>query len=659
MARPKLRKLIWGGVVAISTLALLGVGGKTAYRAHLTQVTGQPDTPFVACTECHGPGKSDRPKTALPTHRYVSPGGLAVSHDGKTLYITAEDDNRVLAVDLSTRKIDRETSLPDRPHGLTLSPDGQHLAVASRDGDVVRLLDPQTLAVQDTRATGEEPCDVAFSPDGHTLFTANSRTDDVSVLALDAAAPAPDAAPALRLAASREPYALSASHGLVAVANRLSRIGPPRALTLSELTVIDVASRQVIARRDMPSVNLTEGVALSSDGSFALVSTEHVRNLLPITQVARGGVMNSAVVYVETTPDGLVVELPLDEDGHYYADPAAVVMSPDDRFAYVSAGGANAVSVIDVQALRAFVRTLDAAGREAIADDLSAAPHFVRARIATRDNPRALALSPDGTRLYVAERLADSIAVVDTAKNEVLEHIEVGLGQQPDTALTAERRGERAFNNATVTFQSEFSCRSCHPDGQNDGLAYDFVLDGVGQNILDNRSLRGLQGTDPFKWNGKNPSIDVQCGPRFALVLTRSDPFPPGQLGDLVTYIYSIPLPPQRPHPEMAAARERGKVLFHREKTNTGADIPVANRCPTCHRAPLYTNRQLEDVGTGGKFDTPHLLDIVSTAPYLHDGRAASLEEIWTVYSPDDTHGATRDLSKPQLNDLITYLKAL
>ena len=47
------------------------------------------------------------------------------------------------------------------------------------------------------------------------------------------------------------------------------------------------------------------------------------------------------------------------------------------------------------------------------------------------------------------------------------------------------------------------------------------------------------------------------------------------------------------------------------------------------------------------------------TAPYLHDGSARTLEEIWTVFNPKDTHGVTNDLQKDELNDLIEYLKTL
>jgi cytochrome c peroxidase len=58
-------------------------------------------------------------------------------------------------------------------------------------------------------------------------------------------------------------------------------------------------------------------------------------------------------------------------------------------------------------------------------------------------------------------------------------------------------------------------------------------------------------------------------------------------------------------------------------------------------------------------FDTPHLNNIIFSPPYLHDGRAASLEEIWTLYGKTEQHGAVNDLNKIQLNDLVEYLKSL
>ena len=113
----------------------------------------------------------------------------------------------------------------------------------------------------------------------------------------------------------------------------------------------------------------------------------------------------------------------------------------------------------------------------------------------------------------------------------------------------------------------------------------------------------------------------------------------------------------------MTPAQERGKELFTRDTDKFGKPIPEANRCSYCHSGPKGTNQKLFDVGTRKKTDnsgllkSPPLTGIALTGPYLHDGSAHSLEEIWTVFNPDDKHGRTNDLTKDELNDLIEYLR--
>ena len=115
----------------------------------------------------------------------------------------------------------------------------------------------------------------------------------------------------------------------------------------------------------------------------------------------------------------------------------------------------------------------------------------------------------------------------------------------------------------------------------------------------------------------------------------------------------------------MVPAQARGKMFFERTRSNDGKEIPRENRCITCHPPPLYTDRSTQDVGTRhsldtfGALDVPHLNNIYDSAPYLHNGMAATLEEIWTVFNPYDRHGVTNDMTKDQLNDLIEYLKTL
>jgi cytochrome c peroxidase len=156
---------------------------------------------------------------------------------------------------------------------------------------------------------------------------------------------------------------------------------------------------------------------------------------------------------------------------------------------------------------------------------------------------------------------------------------------------------------------------------------------------------------------------------RFSTVLTRTEAYSYKDLDALVAYIMAgVPNPPDlayNPKGELTPAQLRGKKIFERTRDTKGNEIPPNGRCITCHPAPYYTNKLLEDVGTLAatddsiKFDTPFLNNIWSSPPYLHDGRASTLEEIWTVYGRNEKHGKVNDLSKIQLNDLIEYLKSL
>ena len=78
-----------------------------------------------------------------------------------------------------------------------------------------------------------------------------------------------------------------------------------------------------------------------------------------------------------------------------------------------------------------------------------------------------------------------------------------------------------------------------------------------------------------------------------------------------------------------------------------GAEVFKRARCIKCHPAPLYADGKQRNLRTGRgidegrKFDTPTLVEIWRTAPYLHDGRAATLHAVLTEENPGDRHGQT------------------
>ena len=234
--------------------------------------------------------------------------------------------------------------------------------------------------------------------------------------------------------------------------------------------------------------------------------------------------------------------------------------------------------------------------------------------------------------------------------------------------MTPERRGERLFYSSKYSFGHQFGCANCHLDSTFDGLSWDLEPDGFGIDIVDNRALEDIGDTAPYKWNGGNPDLQTECGPRTERFFFRSQGFRGADLEDLVKYIKSIPLRPNRyrlPDGELTPAQERGKAIFDRTRKKDGTPIPENPVLCLPLRPVLHQPTVSMDVGTGKPtdrsplVDVPQLTNVVNSAPYLHDGSARTLEEIWTVFNPNDKHGVTNDLTKDELNDLIEYLKTL
>jgi cytochrome c peroxidase len=623
-------------------------------------MSGRPDLGFVSCNHCHRVSLDKLPwKQRRPHHD--APGGIVISPDGKTLFIAMDDVDEVAEADVTSLTVTRRAKVPGGPFGLALDATGQRLFVACPHQDRVAVLDTRDLKEQASIAVGVRPTDVAYcqTPVGERLIVPNSGSDDISVLSVS------PLRELVRTAGGREPYAVAVSGDgrHVYVANRMAvhdqMLSPPA----SEVTVLDPANGHVLDRKMLHSAHLAEGITPVPTRGWMLNSLVRVRNLVPITQVKDGWVMSTGLAISQE--DGEVTQIPLDEANAYFSDPSGVVASPDGKRAYVASGGADVVTVLDLERLGAWLTQADATARSDAIGNMALSFRYVVARIPTGCNPRHLALSPDGRRLFVAERLDDRVLVVDTTNLKPIGRIVLGAGGRNDPI----RQGERVFTRARYTFQGQFSCRSCHPDGRVDGLSYDFDGSGIGDSLLDNRSLCGVAGTAPFKWNGKNPTLQFQDGPRFARVLMRTDPIPPAQLDELATFIEHLPptrtIPWSRVGQPLTPAEERGRKLFFATQRPDGTPIPLALRCQTCHRPPLFTDRLLRSVGTkaardaSGRFDTPHLLGIGASAPYLHDGRAKTLEELWTTYQKDDLHGVSSYWSKEQLNDLVEYLKTL
>jgi YVTN family beta-propeller protein len=580
---------------------------------------------------------------------------MALSLDGHLLYVVCQDSDEVRVVDAHTNKVVGVVTVGRAPRGIALSPDGRQLYVTNAWSDTVSVIDTASLKVMQTLATGFEPSGIVVDGSGETLYVANRLSGDISVIDLKAGQESK------RLLAGRGAsyLAISPDGKWIYCTHIYPNPGAFRTQPNSEVTIIDTARQMVVERQTLHNVAGVFHVAVSADGKLGVVAQLRPKNLIPLAHVEHGWVFGDSLTLFGEDIGG-PVQIPIDELDQYYALPWGVAIAPDKSKIFLTTAGSESVTVIDVAHLLQTVRSR----RQPFVNDLSASVDYVSARIAVGHNPRGVLISQDGKRLYVANRLDDNISVIDTATDNVAATIDLG-GPQTVDAL---RRGERLFFTADFAFQGQFGCANCHLDATIDGLQWDLEPDGFGKDIVDNRSLEDLAGTEPFKWNGGNPDMPTECGPRTEKFFFRSQSFNQQQLTDLVTFVYSLPYRPnryRRADGELTPAQERGKAIFERTRYKDGKPIAEGNQCATCHSGPKYTNKQELNVGTGKLtdrspvIDVPQLSNVAYSGPYLHDGSARSLEEIWTVFNPKDTHGVTNDLTKDELNDLIEYLKTL
>jgi len=566
--------------------------------------------------------------------------------------VVCEDGDALLVVDVRTKKVVQRVSVGHRPKDVAQSPSGQKLYVSNEWSDNVTEIDAKTLQVTRTIPVGWGPVGLTTDRSGRTLYVANSIGSDVSVIELATGIEKK------RLASWRSPHnvLLSRDGRYVFVSNMLGHLGPWDQAPVSELTIID-AERQIVAQRvPIPGVielrHIAEGPA--AEGNDLIIPFLRPKNLNPLIQVSNGWILTHGILVLHPSRAAKggyeVAQVLLDDIDAYYAGANGVAFTPDGSRVLVTASEANVVSVIDSVKLKQRIKAVPA---EQLANRLDSAATLILKRLETGANPTAVAVSRRGDRAYVVNRLDDSLTVVNLTSTRVEGRIDLG-GPKEESTL---RKGEKLFHSAKFCFQGQFACVTCHPDNHIDGVSWNLETPELGKDRVANRTLRGIAETAPYKWNGHNPDLETQCGPRIAKFLFHSEGFDKEQLADLVAFIKSIPIPPNRhlaADGQLTLSQERGKNIFFQKN------------CDNCHPpATHYTALRSFDVGTANKYDTSGMFDvpqldrIYEKPPYLHNGEALTLEEIWTVFNNEDKHGVTSDMTKEQLNDLIEFLKTL
>ncbi len=595
---------------------------------------------------------SERPDQARAAEG-ISPLALAASTDGKNLYVAEAGAKRIAVFDVAAGKITGSIPLPEAPTGLAPAADGSALYVTleSPRGQVF-VVHPATGNVEPSIPAGHTPTAPVLSPDGKLLYVCNKFNNNVSVIET---ATAREIA---KIPVQRQPVAAAITpDGQTLFVANLLPVGPAIGDYVgAAVSVIDTASKTVTAIKLLNGSSSVRGICVSPDGRYAYAVHVLGHFQLPTTQLERGWMNTSALSVIDVAARKLVNTALLDDVDLGAANPWSVVCTGDGRFLCVTHAGTHEISLIDRLALHAKLEK--AARGEKVSDVTSSAADVptdlaflldLRRRLKLAGNgPRGLAVI--GDKAYAAEYFTDSLGIVDIQPDQNPGARSTALG--PKTAMSLARKGEMYFHDAEFCFQKWQSCSSCHPDGRVDALNWDLLNDGIG-NPKNTKNMLWTHRTPPAMSLGSRETAEeaVRAGLKHIQLSVR----PEEDAKALDEYLKSLtPVPsPYLVDGQPSNSAKRGKKVFD----DAG--------CITCHAPPLFTDLQEYDLKTGTgvdagkKFDTPTLVEVWRTAPFLHDGWAATLMEVITTFNKGDTHGITSKLSAQEKKDLVEYVLSL
>ncbi|MDR2761375.1 MAG: c-type cytochrome [Planctomycetaceae bacterium] len=612
--------------------------------------------------------------TANETPSYKGPLAMVKSKDSIKIYIANHDSSEICILDANTDKVVGTIPLGKKPNGIILSADGKTLyATSGGYGGVVQAIDLSAEKKVAEVETGHTPTDGVVTPDGKKLYVCNRFNADISEFSL------PELKLVRKIKAVREPRGAVVTpdgkkvyviNGVPNDVNNVPEDENAKIIVSSLITVIDVPSGNTSSIRLSNGSGSLHGVTITPDGRYIFISEVMARFQIPTTHLERGWINTSGVSIIDTTKlndsnGGFLTTVLLDDVYQGAANPWGIATSADGKLLCVAIAGTSEVITVNIEKMIEKINKLKpdsenpdnvSTGKTTYVSDVTNDLAFLV------DNKKRFKVEGKGARsvvmignnVYVGMYFSDTVQKFDVTSSRS-KLAEISLGPKPN--LTAVRRGEMHWNDASpgFCFQSWHSCASCHPDGRMDAYNWDLLNDGMG-NPKNAKSLVWCQKVPPAMWTGVRATSAVCTRTGFQSILF----VPPDEAvcKDIDEYVHSLEpeLSPFLVNGKLSDKAERGKKVF--EDKSIG--------CVTCHPAPLFSDKKLHDVKSKvyfdhgrTEFDTPTLVEIWRTAPYMHDGRYTDLKDLFKKGKHGDVEGDVESLTDQQLDDLVEYLLSL
>ncbi len=648
----------------------------------------------------------------------TSSGSIAATHDDALLYAADSDLNQVFMVDTKTNEV-RGISVGKQPEKVLVAPDDT-IYVTNRMDRSVSVLKRGETSETARIAVAVEPVGLAISTDSKTLYVVNAASlNDPTVgtlMAIDTATRQPK----WEVPVGSEPRGITLVNGTAVVT--LYKSGDVVTVDLDKGSVVRAGS-DVFAQlnRTLLSNGPTTGIGFpNGNGNLGGPATSHPRGFEAITTSADGSqvfvaslLSSDAVLQTSTTTTGPGTTVPgssqggygsstscgatsvaaaalltFDSNGNALVDdstscgststdrpptvlttgipgtalqgPRAMVADPTGTFVYVAHFNTNNVAIVPTT-------TRTNPGANVPTPDGSRGPASVTQVVPVGNGPTGIVVAHDGLKAWVFNAFDHSISQLEAVKDQqtgISTVVNKATIHVADDVLPADVvAGRKLFFSATDSRMNDpamgIACGTCHLEGREDGHVWNFV-DGPRQTP----SLAGrmLSKTAPYHWNGEFNdlmsfmSLTVQHRMGGTGVTQQMEQ-------QIAAFLDAQPTPDNAAKERTPAdVLARGKAAF--DKAN----------CAQCHTGEALTNQTFADVGTlvtagpviddvtllpKGALNTPSLLGVGRTAPYLHDGSAVSLKARIVDGKSGDKHGATSQLSDAEVDDLVSYLKTL
>ena len=562
----------------------------------------------------------------FPSWPVHASGSIAITPDGATVFVVNPDSGSVSAIDTASTTTLDEIIVGRDPRVLALGPDGQHLYVTNHASATLSILDIDPLAMRAALRVGPDPYGVAADPTGRLVYVAATGADRVDVVDTNLV----QVVDTIAVQARPRGLAISSDGAQLYVTHQLS----------GAVSVIDLAERRVLQVIDTgPESNRTQRIVLHPAANRAYlphirsnVSNPHLlfdTTLFPVL----------SVIDLETGQHLLHERLDLSVVDRPVNLPFDVALSADGQRAHIVYLGSGDMSVIEL------------ASRTVLAHlEVGDGPRGIVLTPDERTAYVANSLSDDVSVIDL--RTFEEVTRISTTTSLLSPQLQRGKLLFISSRSTAISR-DRWMSCESCHFDGEHDGRTwLFPDGPRNttnlrGLAHTHPLhwsadrDEVQDFEFTIRELQAGTGLleDP------HPELGPSNAGRSA------------DLDALTAFIESLqprPSPFRHRDGTLTPAAERGQAVFHRADVGCAAcHIPPLFTDLLLH--DIGTGHGPGEL-LGPAFDTPSLRGIWHTAPYLHDGRAETLRDVLVSHNPADRHGRTVHLSEAELQDLVAFL---